>query len=364
MLRANMNDLRTVDSIIAALSQPNCQLLEAPTYHGNEQDGRNRIGLAVESMKRHMTDEGWVLMEGLETAGWKLRGHNLPYNLTDVTEILRLDDPGTLLLQDKREWEGLTADRSRDPAMRFTHVEELKARPDIFKGTVLKDAQARPEYHRESADEIGCHFWVVYYHPRIVKHLAPYVREEHLIRTHHSVDASKCISSLEKIGLRKTENRCLLSGAVSSAYPLRTRLFRESHLIPGCQVLRHPGYHRDGCQTPEYLRTLNGCKVSICTSSIYGYCLRKIIESVACSCAVVTDLPVDEVLPEIDECLIRVPSSIPTKEIAGIAQKCYDVWDPAKQSHYANLAKSRYDWKEVGRRLSDDIEAMRLSYNG
>src|SRR5690606_34111233 len=148
-----------------------------------------RLALGVESMRRHMTDEGWQLFAGLGRAGYLLCGHDLPINRTDVRELLDEYGPSVVVLQDKREWEGLTADRSRDPRMRFRRVNALMQRQDVFTLTVLKDAHARPEYHRESAREIGCHAWVVYYHPRIVAHLAPYVRERHLVRTYHTVDA-------------------------------------------------------------------------------------------------------------------------------------------------------------------------------
>jgi hypothetical protein len=68
-------------------------------------------------------------------------------------------------------------------------------------------------------------------------------------------------------------------------------------------------------------------------------------------------------MPEIDEALVRIPSTISTREVGKLVQKCYDEWDVAKQSHFAELAKRWYDWREVGKRLDQDIETMRLHYN-
>src|ERR1700723_2806402 len=161
--------------------------LPIPQYVGNSSTG---IGLAVESMRRHTTDEGMQIFEGLNYSGYNLAGHNFPIGSTDVLAIISQFKPGIVVMQDKREWEGRAAGglRGFDERERFTNVQYLRDRSDIFKLTILKDAQHNPEYHAESAREIGCHAWIVYYEKAKVKSLAPYVRKEHLIRTYHSIN--------------------------------------------------------------------------------------------------------------------------------------------------------------------------------
>jgi hypothetical protein len=348
---------RTVDDVIRAIPHGSADVLPAPAYDRVGPFGA-RIGLAVESMKDHMTDEGYQLFAGLPL-GYEPNGFWIRWNGLDVKQMLcDYQSPmlTTVLLQDKREWEGLTADKSRDPAMRFTNIEALRGRPDVFKVTVLKDAQHDAAYNRQAADEIDCHAWVIYYHPRIVQHLSPFVRTEHLIRTWHSLDATLVP---EFSTVRKT---AIISGAVSAAYPLRTRIVQQRHAITDLSYLKHPGYHRQGCETPRYLAMLGNFKVAICTSSRYGYAVRKIAEATACGCRIVTDLPTDDVMPEIDNNLYRIHPDTPMADIAYIVKHLARTWDADTQRHYADRAKAWYDYRAVGRRLAEDIEAMRRNY--
>jgi hypothetical protein len=135
-----------------------------------------------------------------------------------------------------------------------------------------------------------------------------------------------------------------------------------------------------GTHTPEFLGTLPAYKVSICTSSIYGYALRKIVESTACGCIVITDLPTDEVMPEIEEPLleefalpaggtavrtgniVRVAPTIPLTDFAELIKQLYRTWDDERQHHFAERAKKFYDYRAVGKRLADDIEKLRRNY--
>jgi hypothetical protein len=305
-----------------------------------------------------MSDEGWQIFQGLEHNGYQLAGKRLPIDQTDVSETIKATEPTTVVMQDKREWD-VAPTCFRDQEARFNFACALAERSDIFKLTILKDAHQRPVYHAESAREIGCHAWICYYHPRIVKHLAPYVREQHLIRTYHSLDPG-IVPPVDKL-LRL--DRCLLSGATSSAYPLRQRLFREVHALPGCMPAAHPGYHRNGCATPQFLKRLVSYKVAICTSSIYGYALRKFCEATACGCRIVTDLPTDEVLPEIDENLVRIHPSMPTTQIGDIIQGLYKSYDMERQKALSQKAIAFYDYRAVTKRLADDIERLRQCYN-
>lgn len=347
----------TVKDVVDSLPEKPLDTIPAPRYY--ESLHQNKIGLAVESMKRHMTDEGWQIFAGLESAGYTLCGHDLPFNSTFVPYICEHTNPGTLVLQDKREWDVRRVGRGqfRDPQARFVRFKHLKNRNDIFKVTILKDAHHNNEYHRESADEIDCHAWIIYYHPEIVLRHAPYVRPRHLIRVYHTIDA-------DIVTPYSPHNRAgaILSGAVSSVYPLRQRLARSVANLPEVDYLPHPGYHRNGCITPLFLHGLNKYKVSICTASRYGYVLRKIIESTACGCVVLTDLPEDEVVPEIDDNLVRIHPDTPTHKIAELLKQLYSEYNAEKQQYYAIKAKAYYDYRVAGARLAEEIENQRLSY--
>jgi hypothetical protein len=177
------------------------------------------------------------------------------------------------------------------------------------------------------------------------------------VRTYHTLDAD-IVPVYSAVG----RQGCLLSGAVSGVYPLRWRLFREAGRLPRVTVLGHPGYHRRGCATPDFLRQLSRHKVAVCTASIYGYALRKIAEATACGCVVITDLPTDEVMPQIDGNLVRVHPETTTAEIAALLDYHYAHYTPERQQHYARLAMDYYDYRVEGKRLAAAIEEMRRAY--
>jgi hypothetical protein len=319
-----------------------------------------------------MTDEGWQLFDGLEMgAGYTLAGYELDTygghggshtlsNLTDVPKILEHTNPSVVVVQDKREYEGKTAggERGFNTREKFTNVRALQDRRDIFKLTIVKDAQHDPEYHRESAIEIGAHAWLTYYHPSIVSFLAPYIREEHLIRIYHTVDK-------DKVPIYTPENRksAILSGAINSTvYPLRSELLKRIKDLPNTDYLNHPGYHRNGCRTTDYLRVLSHYKVAIATSSIYGYALRKLVESTACGCIVITDLPEEDTLPFIDDNLIRVNPNWSARHIGNIIREAIEKYDPDRQAHFAREAINFYDFRVIGLYTAAKIEALRKTY--
>lgn len=352
---------RTLQQTLDNLPNLNLDPLSVPCYDYNGSK-TNRIALAVESMKRHTSDEGWQIMAGLEGSGYTLYGSGLPRGETNVTTILREEetDLGTIIVQDKKEWYIPSGSRSfRDSAAKFRRIGELADRPDLFRLTILRDAHFNPEFHTEAALEMGCHAWVIPYHPSIVHRLAPYVRPQHLVRTYHSIDP-KLVPDF-----RSKRDGCLLSGAVGGhVYPLRTMLVRNYRSLPSVNYLKHPGYHRQGTNTPEYLRTLSGYKVALCTSSIYGYAVRKIIEATACGCIVVTDLPTDEVLPEIDNNLVRIHPRYPRKSFVALLNHLYIHYDPGRQLDFVERTKAFYDYRKIGERLANDIANLRETYPG
>src|SRR6516164_7470553 len=112
-------------------------MLTEPIYAPGVTPSGNYVALAVESMRRHMTDEGWQIMAGLQHAGYSLAGRDLPINETNVDRILEICNPvDTVVVQDKREWDLTGSKDFRDPLARFYGIETLASRPDIFKVTI------------------------------------------------------------------------------------------------------------------------------------------------------------------------------------------------------------------------------------
>lgn len=305
------------------------------------------------------------MMRGLEANGYSLAGHDCPYNSTDVSAILSSFRPHTVVIQDRREWDRSYNNLLALPEERFTNLDALANQEDVFRVTVCKDSHQKPEWHARACEEMGIHAWVVYYHPEIVCRLAPYVRRRHLIRTHHSIDPNR-------VPIDKGEERrpAILSGVMFSRYyPMRQAIQNTLRNLDGMDFLPHPGYHNRGTSSNSYLQVLSKYKVAICTTSIYGYALRKIIEATACGCRVITDLPEDEHLPMIGANLHRMPFDHHEvrRTNGGVLKEMIEhlssTYLPGEQQRHASLAKSWYDYRIVGRRLTDDIEHLRLHYN-
>lgn len=344
----------TVQNIVDRLvpNATNMQPLSAPCYTGTNPKG---VGLAVETMRRHMSDEGWQLFAGLEHAGYTLAGARLPVDNTHVPTILKRTGAGVVVVQDKREWDPQLRGFN-NPADEFKQVQQLAERDDLFRVTVVKDSHHMPVYHRRSAEEIGCHAWIIYYHPRIVCHLAPYLRPEHCIRVYHTVDKYQ-------VPKRLTNNEgCLLSGAMSGHYPLRNLLLQRLSWLPNTRYMKHPGYGATGSATPQYLSKLSKFKVAICTSSRYGYALRRLIEATACGCRVLTDLPEDEIVPYIDNNFVRICYTTPIPIIANKLRWMMDTYDRDRQHYFSEQAKQYFDYRISGLRLASEIEYVRQNY--
>lgn len=349
---------QTVQDVLNSIEKPEGTPLPKPEYRKKITSltpYQREVFLAWHNFSQHMTNEGWQLQEGLREAGYELWGKGYEKGDTRVPVVLRETNPDTLIIQDKREWDS-TNRACFDKTASWVSSYVLAERSDIFKLTILKDAHQQQDYHREAAEEIGCHAWITYYHPAIIAQLAPYVRQEHLVRTYHSLDR-------DFVPAYETYPRegCLLSGALGSYYPLRTRLARRAEKIRA-EYLKHPGYHAKGSATNEYLHTLSRYKVAICTASRLGYVLRKIIEATACGCRVITDLPLDEPLPFIDDNLIRIHPLEEMSNIKNLVRSATTTYDEDTQRGYAELAKKHYDYRVLGAQLRNNIETLRRSY--
>lgn len=363
---------RSVQTIINDIPKLPISEIVAPSYY-QFRHNQHSVGLTVASMADHMSNEGWelfrALQEGREDDKYVLCGNKkiskvakpyIDYNSTDVKEILHHYDVGKLVIQDRLEWApdgyGLAK-----PEEYYRSYEDLAYRNTVFKLTVLKDAHSYQNYHAASACRIGCHAWIVYYHPDIVKAQAPYVRREHLIRTYHTVDPDNVPQYFSH-----QRRGCLLSGAQHpNHYPLRAAIKNMAEHLPEVECLQHPGYHNRKTNTISYLQHLANYKVAICTSSKHGYALRKIIEATACGCIVITDLPVDEVLPEIDDNLIRIqlePRHTLQQRLTSLLLELYNTYSPEKQQYFSLVAKSYYSITNQGKLLVQAIDDLAKNY--
>ena len=349
---------RSLDDTINRLPSPSTPELKSPGFSPRD-DFSNKLVLGVESMKRHMTDEGWQITHGLSLNGYTHCGYGLDEPSTDVCCLMDKYRPGTVVVQDIREWDTRRGD-FRDPNARFTNIRCLRDYKETFKLTILKDSHQNPDYHSAAAYDMDCHAWIVYYHPRIVKHLAPYVREKHLVRTYHTVNAA-AIPAYTSI-----RSGTLMSGAISNVYPLRQKIRNASGRLP-ITLLQHPGYHRRGVATPDFLQTLSRYKVAICTSSMYGYSLRKIIEAVCCGCRVITDLPLEESLPVLslpaaNHCLIRVNPAISVEDLRDVVLTAEEEYDEDLMHTVSRAATHFYSYPNVTKLLAEKIEELRNNY--
>lgn len=331
-----------------------------PTAPAPGRGSRGRVMLAVETFKRHMTDEGWHLQAGLEHGGYQLWGAHLPHMATDALAIADHAHAGTVFVQDKREWDPASG-CCFDKSVGFQRVPALAGLPDLFRVTVLKDLLFHRAYTRRGHEELRPHAVVHYYHRDLVRWLAPWLANTPLIRTWHSIDPGALPHWFPGQG----RSMAVVSGALNrEVYPFRWRIADAARAgrLSGVAVIPHPGYGASGTCTPRYMTMLSGYKVAICTSSIMGFALRKLIEATACGCIVVTDLPAGEVLPGVDGNLVRVPPDMPMPRLAELVDALAQSWNEARQREWAQAAVATYDYRRVYARLAADIEACRKGY--
>jgi hypothetical protein len=77
---------------------------------------------------------------------------------------------------------------------------------------------------------------------------------------------------------------------------------------------------------------------------------------------VITDLPVTDRLPMIDDNLWRVPSESTIDCVANLVRRICYKYDADKQRELQRAAEEFYDYRAIGNRLADDIEKMRKEY--
>jgi len=320
-----------------------------------------KVVLANIDYRRHLTDEGDQLQRGLEFAGWRLVGKGYD-NLQDVRRILDRYKPEAVFVSDKRDFDPKSPGAFRKD-VGFLHLGALAKAKDVFKVAVVKDAGSVPGYHHEFVEEIGADAIAVYYDENRVRGLNPWIGGRKLLRTYHSVDVGVCLSTqhwtLEEE--RRPRRRGVVSGALDRmVYPLRCRVVDAQGQLK-IDHLHHPGYHNKGSGTPEFLKALSMYRVHVATASIYGFALRKIVESVAQGATPVTNLPAEDVLPEIDQALVRIPSDIAIEDLSRVIDEAELNWIYADRWEYAEAARNFYDFRAIGTRLDRLIEGARCS---
>jgi len=313
------------------------------------------ILLGLKDYENHMTDEGHQLQCGLEAAGVEVWGSGFANDCTDAAAIIERAKPDVAIVIDRREW---------DPKMRgafdksaaYSNIDKLAANRSVCEITICKDAASILEYQRTWAKDLQADGYICYYHPDAVTRYATWVKPHQIIRTYHSVDATRVWK------IHADRGTALVSGARNPAvYPLRETCIRyREHL--GLSYMRHPGYGNCGTCTPHYLDALRTWKVHVCCASQYGFALRKIMESVACGCTVITDLPSYDVLPEIDDALIRVRTNIAVHDLQRVIREAVQNWNLADAVKWSDKAKAFYDWRVTGQRLYDNIERFWIEW--
>lgn len=311
------------------------------------------VCLANIDYQRHMTSEGDQFQEGLRSAGWTLCGRGYD-GLQDVPAILARYQPKRVVVHDKRDWDPKSSICFRKD-VGFQRLSALQS-STAYKAVVVKDAASSLPYQKAFFTEVAADAAIVYYHPRNAAMHGPWLTGRPMIRTYHSVDADD-IATIPLDGPRRP---ALVSGATSNAYPLRQRAVRDAQML-GLDVLRHPGYGNLGARTSAYLRHLAGYKVHVATASMYGFALRKIIESVAVGCTVVTDLPAYDVLPEIDGALVRVKPTINPDELQRVIRDATAAWRLDERLAWAEKARAFYDYRAIGAYLD---RALAIAQSG
>lgn len=310
--------------------------------------------LANHTYASHMTDEGLQLQEGLREAGWKLSGPGYD-KLWDVRAILHRYNPEHVFVQDKRDFDPSSGCPDVTTETKFRYLRALSQHGGRV-SLVVKDAGLEgQEFHHLFCQECDPDAVVIYYHPLSVLKYCPWLSSYHLVRIYHSVNRNHVPGFV--LGAHRRP-LCGSGAILDDIYPLRARVCHRATEY-GMDWLRHPGYRNTkGPATPLYLRFLSHFKVSFCSASTYGFSLRKIIESVACGCTVVTDLPSYDILPEIDRSMIRVKPSISFADLSLVFQEAVDTWDEDGRKKWAEKAMTYYDYRVSGRRLSDALKKV------
>jgi hypothetical protein len=332
-----------------------------PAYADPGPETTQDVFCGIASFRRHMSNEGWQLQDGLRQAGYHLYGRHFPapYNQVNVVAIAEQVKPRVLIVQDKREWDPSRAG-CFDKTEGFCNVAAVRERDDIFRATVWKDAWFSRSYHRGGHYDLNPHVYITYYHDDLISYFSPWIHPQQLIRTYHSVDPAQVPAYSAK-----DRHGALVSGALNPAvYPLRYSMAVAAKAggLTDTAVLRHPGYHAKRTSTAAFLQRMSHYRVAICTSSIFGCALRKIIEAAACGCVPITDLPAADALPVIDGALVRVSSDASTSDLNECIREQGAHYDANLREAWATKARQHYDYRSIYASLASRIAERQRSW--
>ena len=309
------------------------------------------IVLSNISYAGHTTSEGNELQLGLEYSGaFILTGRGYGDECRDVPTLIERYSPKAIVISDPRDWYRGSGGSFGRRDLHFERHECLRDHPEIFKCVVMKDAGTAVDFQSSFAQTITADALITYYHDKAVLPLSPWADAYKRIRIRHSIDADL----VRRIDMSKPRRRSVVTGAVSNTYPLRKLVFANAPLI-GVVSRRHPGYGASKCHTPDYLQMLAGFKTHVATCSSYNFALRKIIESVVVGCTPITNLPSWDVLPEIDDALVRIPTNSSVAEVRAAVDKAESQWNLEERMKWAKLAVDYYGYRSCGMRLAKDI---------
>ena len=312
-------------------------------------------------VERHMDNGRQLFRVGMEAAGYvcMCREIDAPgVQMVDVAAAVDRFNPEIVIAYPRYEW--LKSEWGGGPEVarrdEFRNWGCLLSRSDILRVAVWHDAGSARDVQRKWHADFQPHAYLTWYHPDSVMCFAPHVRRDQIVRTYH-VLSDNLPPCLPRDGI------AVVSGAYTTdTYPLRTKCFKwavSGRLGDGVHCVRHPGYTQSGTRSLEYAAMLGGYRVSICTASSYKFALRKIFESTAMGCVIVTDLPEYDCLPHIDGNLIRVHPSISSDSLREVVQGAAANYDFGRQKQLADLARVHYNSRTECARLSNLIEAKR-----
>ena len=310
-----------------------------------------KIMCVLESYRRHMDNGRWLFQRGMEICGWKSMASNLPPGDEGLCTNDLSTVPGAklVIMWPRHEWDYTVRHPcATTPEEGFVNYNKLG--PKCVRIAATHDAGSRVQEHRAWFDEWEPDYYLTWYHDKSVLTQMPFLDPSKLIRTYHILNTPSSYYCGQRY------DRALFSGARNRfVYPLREKIIKWG--LQNVDILPHPGYHMSGSTSYMFLDTLTHYKVSICTASVYNFALKKIFESTAAGCRVITNLPPYDVLPVIDGNLIRLHTWTPQtlRDAIGHAIATYDA---DAQRKLAWECRAYYDYNRESVRLNSKLSAL------
>ena len=311
----------------------------------------------------HMTDEQAQLQDGLVAAGWTIAGPQMrwyrdlhlsygdsviqDYNAATILEEVK---PDVVLINDPRDWDR-DSPGCFDQWTHFKNIEALADHPEIFKVVSFKDSAVALDYQEAFCAKVKANALATYYHTDSIALTCKWAAKYRQIRHYHTVD-KKIIKGLD---FKSNRKRGIVTGHTSPAfYPLRKEIAEHAYEL-GIDVRPHPGWNNGGCDVPNYLRKLSEYRVSVATSGRYGHAFRKIIESLCCGCATVTNLPKYDRLPNVFDWLLHLSPEASLDEVGRMIDFAEGYWTPQMALRQSLEAREFYDYRVDALRLDKAI---------